>query len=164
MDGALLGVEILEVICRKYIPQLIKKLLISCLTKTNSVLTVLTLPRVVLICSVTSVPTLERSHTLVQNVGGVLLSLQVAVDIMKSKHSTTNKEIASLEVRQSKLYQCSHCSYSTKNCCEYKHHVYTHTGEKPYTCKKCGRSFAQSSTYYKHMRRVHSEKTSASTP
>ena len=64
----LLGVEILEVICRKYIPQLIKKLLISCLTKTNSVLTVLTLPRVVLICSVTSVPTLERSHTLVQNV------------------------------------------------------------------------------------------------
>ena len=49
VDGALLGVEILKFICEKYILQLIKKLLISCLTKTNSALTVLTLPRVLII-------------------------------------------------------------------------------------------------------------------
>ena len=45
VDCALLSVEILKFICEKYILQLIKKLLISCLTKTNSVLTALTLPR-----------------------------------------------------------------------------------------------------------------------
>ena len=83
---------------------------------------------------------------------------------MQKKHSTTNTEIASLKVCQSRLYQCPHCSYSTKDRFILKHHVYTHTGEKPYTCKKCGWSFAQSSTYYTHMRTVHSEKTSASTP
>ena len=77
VDGALVGVEILKVICEKYILQLIKKLLISCLTKTNSALTVLTLPSLVVICSVTCVLTLERSHTHARNVGGALLVLQI---------------------------------------------------------------------------------------
>ena len=49
VDGALLGVEILKFICGKYIPQLIKKLLISCLTKTNSAHIVLTIPIAVVI-------------------------------------------------------------------------------------------------------------------
>ena len=42
--------------------------------------TVLTLLRKLIICSVTSVLTLERSHTLVRNVGGAFLSLQIAID------------------------------------------------------------------------------------
>ena len=41
--------------------------------------TVLTLPSVVMIYSVTSVLTLERSHTLVRNVGGAFLSLQLSI-------------------------------------------------------------------------------------
>ena len=81
VDGALLGVEILKLICGKYILQLMKKLLISCLTKTNSAHTVLTLPSLVVICSVTSVLTLERSHTHARNVGGALLTLHILLII-----------------------------------------------------------------------------------
>ena len=48
---------------------------------------------------------------------------------MQKKHSTTNKEIASLKVCQSKLYQCPHCPYSTKNITNSNNHIRTHTGE-----------------------------------
>ena len=83
VDGALLDVEILNVICGKYILQLIKKLLISCLTKTYSAHTVLTILIIVVIWRGIFLLTLERSHTLAQNVGSALLSLQIAVDICR---------------------------------------------------------------------------------
>ena len=65
-----------------------KKLLISCLT---SALTVLTLLRKLIICSVTSVLTLERSHTLVGNVGIIFNSIHELLSFFKLyKHSSNH--------------------------------------------------------------------------
>ena len=78
---------------------------------------------------------------------------------MRKVHSSTDEEIACLVPAINKrLYQCPHCPYSSKRVDHLKYHIRTHTGEKPCSCKECGRSFTVSSALRYHMYSQHSTK------
>lgn len=51
-----------------------------------------------------------------------------------------------------KPYQCNVCTRSFAVKHTLKKHMRTHTGERPYSCRICSRSFAQNGTLATHMK------------
>ena len=82
-----------------------------------------------------------------------IFSTSVSTLSFSNKHSSNHLQCHnpySQEIANLMLDQCPHCTYSTKRVDHLQRHIRTHTGEKPYTCRKCGQCFPQSSTRNRH--------------
>ncbi|XP_066548509.1 zinc finger protein 135 [Amia ocellicauda] len=51
-----------------------------------------------------------------------------------------------------KPYSCVQCGKSYSHACTLHKHQRTHTGEKPYSCVQCGKSYSHACTLHKHER------------
>lgn len=52
-------------------------------------------------------------------------------------------------------FKCDTCGEDFKHDSEFKAHLMSHTGQKPYVCKTCGTAFTSSSTLSRHVTTVH---------
>ncbi|GBM76055.1 hypothetical protein AVEN_153306-1 [Araneus ventricosus] len=50
-----------------------------------------------------------------------------------------------------KIHACPHCPYITPNSGCLKRHLRTHSGERPYVCKTCLKSFSQKGSLQRHL-------------
>ena len=80
-------------------------------------------------------------------------SKKLPLDTQRSKECQ-KQSLSQPCAKMTTLHQCPHCPYSTRQSSHLKGHIRTHTGEKPYLCKMCGQSFADSSSRNRHMHSV----------
>ena len=62
------------------------------------------------------------------------------------------------EQKGEKPHTCKICGKGFKYQSNLTDHLWAHSGERPYACKICRKGFSQSSVLYRHMRNVHGHK------
>ncbi|GIY09142.1 hypothetical protein CDAR_535041 [Caerostris darwini] len=53
--------------------------------------------------------------------------------------------------KKSNRFLCPHCPYSSNISTNFKHHMLTHSTERPFTCPVCGMGFIQKQNMKNHM-------------
>ena len=84
------------------------------------------------------------------------MELDSAAIVPEENSTSARRSRSKRPGRCRKSHQCPHCPYIAKRSQILKNHIRSHTREKPYLCKKCDRSFTQSSSLSYHMRTKHS--------
>jgi len=68
--------------------------------------------------------------------------------------SYLNRHI-SREHKRNKVFNCDQCNYETTHSTTFKCHLRTHTGERPYVCHICNKTFIKKAHMDRHIKGVH---------
>ncbi|GIX95973.1 hypothetical protein CEXT_98251 [Caerostris extrusa] len=79
------------------------------------------------------------------NVEDGINSFGSSVRTLDTAHSTTGESVQ-LSLQNVLRHQCTSCGYTSNRYADLKSHIRIHTGERPYLCTICAKSFNERAT------------------